>query len=166
MMDTNDNRQLSELTADIVAAYVSNNNVRPEDLGNLIGDVHAALKRTPNGAEPPPPEVQEPAVSIRKSVTPDYIYCLEDGKKFKSMKRHLQGEHGMTPDEYRAKWGLKRDYPMVAPNYSEARSGLAKSLGLGRKAGASSGTRAQSAATGGESAQAPAKRGRRAKVKA
>jgi predicted transcriptional regulator len=164
-MDTNDNRQLSELTADIVAAYVSNNNVRPEDLGTLIGDVHAALKRTPNGVEQPAPEVQEPAVSIRKSVSPDYIYCLEDGKKFKSMKRHLQGEHGMTPDEYRAKWGLKRDYPMVAPNYSEARSGLAKSLGLGRKAGGNAGGGAQAAASG-DAVSAPAKRGRRPKVKA
>ena len=165
-MDTNDTRQLSELTADIVAAYVSNNNVRPEDLGTLISDVHAALKRTPTGAEQPAPEAQEPAVSIRKSVTPEYIYCLEDGKKFKSMKRHLQGEHGMTPDEYRAKWGLKRDYPMVAPNYSEARSGLAKSLGLGRKAGSAADTTAEVAAVADEAPAAPAKRGRRPKAAA
>lgn len=165
-MDTNDTRQLSELTADIVAAYVSNNNVRPEDLGTLISDVHAALKRTPNGAEQPAPEAQEPAVSIRKSVTPEYIYCLEDGKKFKSMKRPLQGEHGMTPDEYRAKWGLKRDYPMVAPNYSEARSGLAKSLGLGRKAGSAADTTAEVAAVADEAPAAPAKRGRRPKAAA
>jgi predicted transcriptional regulator len=166
-MDTNDTRQLSELTADIVAAYVSTNNVRPEDLGTLISDVHAALKRTPSTAEQPAPEAQEPAVSIRKSVTPDYIYCLEDGKKFKSMKRHLQGEHGMTPDEYRAKWGLKRDYPMVAPNYSEARSGLAKSLGLGRKAGGDAGAAADVAdEVPAEPAPAPAKRGRRPKAAA
>ena len=133
-MDQNDTLNFSELTAEIVAAYVSNNNVRPEELASLIGDVHAALKRAPNGQAEAAPEPQEPAVPIRSSIRPDYIVCLEDGKKFKSLKRHLQGEHGMSPAEYRTKWGLKNDYPMVAPNYSEARSSLARSMGLGRKA--------------------------------
>jgi predicted transcriptional regulator len=132
-MEMNEGRQFSELAAEIVAAYVSNNPVRPEDLGALIGDVHTALKRAPNGPAAPALEPQEPAVSIRRSVTRDYIVCLEDGKKFKSLKRHLQSEHGMSPEDYRAKWDLKKDYPMVAANYSEARSTLARTIGLGRK---------------------------------
>jgi predicted transcriptional regulator len=134
-LEDQSNLNLSELTADIVSAYVSNNSVRADELASLIGEVHAALKRAPAGSAEAEPEPQEPAVPIRKSVTPDYLICLEDGKKFKSLKRHLQGEHGMTPAEYRAKWGLKGDYPMVAPNYSEARSSLAKTMGLGRKGG-------------------------------
>ena len=133
-MENTEGLNVSELTADIVAAYVSNNSVRAEDLAQLIGDVHTALQQTRNGKAEPAPEPQEPAVSVKKSVSPDFIVCLEDGKKFKSLKRHLQGEHGMTPAEYRAKWGLKKDYPMVAPNYSESRSLLARALGLGRKA--------------------------------
>src|SRR3712207_2772290 len=126
-MDDTQSLNFSELTAEIVSAYVSNNNVRPEELANLISEVHGALKRAPNGQAEAAPEPQEPAVPVRSSIRPDYIVCLEDGKKFKSLKRHLQGEHGMSPAEYRAKWGLKSDYPMVAPNYSEARSSLARS---------------------------------------
>jgi predicted transcriptional regulator len=164
-LDDQSNLNLSELTADIVSAYVSNNSVRADELASLIGEVHAALQRAPNGAAEPEPEPQEPAVPIRKSVTPDYLICLEDGKKFKSLKRHLQGEHGISPGEYRAKWGLKGDYPMVAPNYSEARSSLAKTMGLGRKAGGSAAV-AESAAPA-QQAETPApKRGRKPKVKA
>ena len=125
--------ELIDLTADIVSAYVSNNSVAANDLPRLISDVHQALARTHEGGIEPEPEPLVPAVNPKKSVFPDYIICLEDGKKFKSLKRHLQSEHGITPAEYRAKWGLKNDYPMVAPAYSEARSNLAKSLGLGRK---------------------------------
>ena len=132
-MSDNNHDALAELIAEIVSAYVSNNAVRPDQLPTLIADVRAALTRANQGTAEPEPERQEPVVSIRSSVRPDYIVCLEDGRKFKSLRRHLQNEHGMTPDEYRAKWGLKKDYPMVAPAYSEARSNLAKELGLGRK---------------------------------
>lgn len=128
-METNENRQFSELTAQIVAAYVRNNDVRRDDLSSLIGDVHSALQRARSGPAEALPAPPEPAVPVRKSVTPDYIVCLEDGKKFKSLRRHLKSRYGMSPDEYRAKWGLKKDYPMVAPSYSEARSNLAKTLG-------------------------------------
>jgi predicted transcriptional regulator len=160
-MDSVDHDELVQLTADIVSAYVSNNKVGSDELGKLIEDVHAALQRAPNAQTAPEPEPREPAVSIRRSVTPDYIVCLEDGKKFKSLKRHLQGEHGLTPDEYRAKWGLARDYPMVAPNYARARSDLAKSMGLGRKAGAGTAAGGQTASAG-EEAAAPRRRGRAA----
>lgn len=126
---------LIELTADIVAAYVSTNTVASDKLTTLIGDVHTALHRSATGAlqaEPAPPE---PAVAVKRSVTPDAIVCLEDGKKFKSLKRHLQTHHQLTPEEYRQKWGLPAGYPMVAPNYAKARSTLAKKMGLGRKPG-------------------------------
>jgi predicted transcriptional regulator len=149
---------LVQLTADIVSAYVSNNKVGSAELGKLIEDVHAALQRAPNGPPAPEPEPLVPAVPIRKSVTPDYIVSLEDGRKFKSLKRHLAGTYGMTPDEYRAKWGLPRDYPMVAPNYAKARSELAKSMGLGRKAAAPAAEPA--------SAPAPKRGGRRPKATA
>jgi predicted transcriptional regulator len=124
---------LIELTAEIVSAYVSNNNVDSSDLSELIGDVHSALSRTVGGAAEPEPEPLKPAVTVRKSVTPDYIVCLEDGKKFKSLKRHLRTHYDLTPDEYREKWGLPAEYPMVAPNYAKARSNLAKEMGLGQK---------------------------------
>ncbi|WP_192181708.1 MucR family transcriptional regulator [Mesorhizobium amorphae] len=123
---------LIELTADVVSAYVSNNPVPVGDLPALIGQVHAALKGTA-GSVSEEPEALKPAVPIKKSVAPDYIICLEDGKKFKSLKRHLSTHYGLTPDAYRAKWGLSADYPMVAPNYAAARSALAKTMGLGRK---------------------------------
>jgi predicted transcriptional regulator len=123
---------LLTLTADIVAAHVSNNSVAVNDLPNLIQNVHAALSGiSGNGAatEPKP----EPKVSIRASIKPDYIVCLEDGKKLKMLKRHLMTHYNMTPDQYRQKWGLNADYPMVAPNYAEQRRNLAKSIGLGTK---------------------------------
>jgi predicted transcriptional regulator len=125
-----------ELTADVVAAYVSNNPVPAGELPKLIADVYAALGQV-NGAAVVPAEVepQTPAVQIKKSVTPDYIISLENGKRFKSLKRHLMTSYGMTPDEYRAKWNLPSNYPMVAPNYAAVRSEMAKAIGLGRKPG-------------------------------
>ena len=128
------NEDLMALTSDIAAAYVSNNRVAPNEIAGLIASIHSSLGSlgTSSVAEPEPVALV-PAVPIKKSVTPDYIVCLEDGKQFKSMKRHLQTKFGMTPDEYRAKWGLPHDYPMVAAGYSEKRSALALSLGLGRK---------------------------------
>ena len=167
-MELTDHEQVVQLTAEIVSAYVSNNNVRREDLASLIGDVHAALVRVPGGAAEPEPEPQEPAVPVRRSVTPDNIVCLEDGKKFKSLKRHLRTDHNMTPEEYRAKWGLKADYPMVAPNYAQARSDLARSMGLGRKRASGSesgnGGQASAAPAAAEAESAPRKRGRRPKA--
>lgn len=125
---------LVELTAEIVGAYVSNNPVPPVELPGLIGNVHASLVAlAAGGQQQPVEEAQKPAISIKRSVTDDYIICLEDGKKFKSLKRHLSTHHNMTPDEYRAKWSLPADYPMVAPSYAAARSALAKTMGLGRK---------------------------------
>jgi predicted transcriptional regulator len=126
---------LIELTAEIVSAYVSSNNLASDNLTTLIGDVHAALNRTATGAVEPESEPPTPAVTIKKSVAPDYVVCLEDGQKFKSLKRHLRTHHDLTPHEYRQKWGLPADYPMVAPNYAKARSSLAKKMGLGRKGG-------------------------------
>lgn len=123
---------LLTLTADIVAAHVSNNSVAVNDLPNLIQNVHSALTGI-SGNTAAPEARPEPKVSIRSSVKPDYIVCLEDGKKQKMLKRHLMTNHGMTPDEYRQKWGLSADYPMVAPNYAEQRRTLAKSIGLGTK---------------------------------
>jgi predicted transcriptional regulator len=121
-----------ELAADIVSAYVSNNSVAVHDLPALIGDVHAALVRVGRGAPAPAaPENLRPAVPVKKSVASDYIVCLEDGKKFKSLKRHLRTQYNMSPEDYREKWGLPPDYPMVAPNYAQARSQLAKEMGLG-----------------------------------
>lgn len=122
-----------ELTADVVSAYVSNNAVPVADLPSLIGQVYEALKSRTNGVVEEKIEPSPPAVPIRKSVTPDYLVCLEDGKKFKSLKRHLATQYGLTPADYRAKWGLPADYPMVAPNYAASRSALARSMGLGRK---------------------------------
>src|SRR6201996_3986702 len=124
---------LLTLTADIVAAHVSNNSVAVNDLPNLIQNVHAALSGISGAgaaSEPRP----EPKVSIRASVKPDYIVCLEDGKKLKMLKRYLRTNYNMTPEDYRAKWGLPRDYPMVAPSYAETRKELAVKIGLGRKA--------------------------------
>ncbi|MER8462038.1 MucR family transcriptional regulator [Mesorhizobium sp. M1396] len=125
---------LIELTAAVVSAYVSNNPVPVGDLPTLIDQIHAALKGTAGGGVAPDKSaVLKPAVPIKKSVTPDYIVSLEDGKKFKSLKRHLATHYNLTPGEYRTKWGLPADYPMVAPNYAAARSALAKTMGLGRK---------------------------------
>jgi predicted transcriptional regulator len=123
---------LITLTADIVSAHVSNNSVAVADVPGLIQNVHGAL--TQLGLNTPEPEVkQEPAVSIRSSVKPDYIVCLEDGKKLKMLKRHLMTHYQMTPEQYRAKWNLPADYPMVAPNYAEQRRSLAKKIGLGTR---------------------------------
>ena len=124
---------LIELTADVVAAYVSNNPVPAGDLPNLIADVHSALGKVGTAAEQAPADKPKPAVNPNRSVTDDYIICLEDGKKFKSLKRHLMTHYGLTPEQYREKWGLDSNYPMVAPNYAAARSRLAKKMGLGRK---------------------------------
>nr|WP_032933364.1 MucR family transcriptional regulator [Mesorhizobium japonicum] len=129
----NPQTQLIELTADIVSAYVSKNAVPVASLPELIQSVNASLSKIGGSTEPERPTLT-PAVNPKRSVFPDYIICLEDGKKFKSLKRHLGVHYGLTPDEYRAKWGLKSDYPMVAPNYAAQRSALAKSSGLGRKA--------------------------------
>jgi predicted transcriptional regulator len=133
MVDTAEEDNLIELTTEIVSAYVSNNNVSASDLSNLITNVHLALHRTAAGLNEPEPEPLKPAVPVRRSVTPDHIVCLEDGMKFKSLKRHLRTHHDLTPQQYREKWGLPADYPMVAPNYAKARSNLAKQMGLGQK---------------------------------
>lgn len=124
---------LVELTADIVSAYVSNNAVVSADLPTLINDTYDALSKAAAKAAQPLAEELNPAVPIKKSVMPDYIVCLEDGKKFKSLKRHLRTHYNLTPEEYRDKWNLPHDYPMVAPNYAAARSALAKKMGLGQR---------------------------------
>jgi predicted transcriptional regulator len=134
-MDSVNNGSIIQLTAEIVSAFVTNNKIEQSELRNLIEKVHLALVKAPAAAAEPEKPNLVPAVPIKKSVTPDYIISLEDGKKFKSLKRHLMGSYGLTPEEYRAKWGLPRDYPMVAPNYAKARSDLAKKMGLGRKSG-------------------------------
>jgi predicted transcriptional regulator len=123
---------LLTLTADIVAAHVSNNSVAVNDLPNLIQNVHGALNGISGKSSAPEPK-PEPKVPIRSSVKPDFIVCLEDGKRLKMLKRHLMTHYNMTPDQYRQKWGLNSDYPMVAPNYAEQRRTLAKSIGLGTK---------------------------------
>ena len=131
---TDSSTNLIELATEIVSAYVSNNTVPAAELSGLIAEVYAALQRTSAGVAPEPaPEPLKPAVPVKKSVNPDFIVCLEDGKKFKSLKRHLRTAYGLTPQEYREKWDLPADYPMVAPNYAEARSQLAKQSGLGQQ---------------------------------
>ena len=132
-MNSQDKSEVVELTADIVAAYVGNNAVPTTELPNLISDVYNALANAMSGTKEKEPVEEKPAVPVRRSVTPDAIVCLEDGKKFKSLKRHLRTHHSMTPEEYREKWGLGPDYPMVAPSYAEARSSLAKKMGLGQR---------------------------------
>ena len=122
-----------ELTADIVSAYVSNNTVAATEIPALISQVHAALSRVGSNLSEAPAEPLKPAIPIKRSITPDYIVCLEDGKKFKSLKRHLRTQYNMTPEQYRDKWALPPDYPMVAPNYAAARSQLAKQMGLGQQ---------------------------------
>ncbi len=122
-----------QLTANIISAYVSNNTVSSADIPNLIAQVYSALMRISSGQVTTPVEPLKPAVAIKRSVTPEYIVCLEDGKKFKSLKRHLRTQYGITPEQYREKWGLPPDYPMVAPNYAAARSQLAKQMGLGQQ---------------------------------
>jgi predicted transcriptional regulator len=132
-MDDSNRADLVELTADIISAYVSNNTVVASDLPAIISDVHDALSKASNRIGQTEREELRPAVALKKSVTPDYIVCLEDGKKFKSLKRHLRTHYNLSPEEYREKWGLPHDYPMVAPNYAAARSQLAKQMGLGTR---------------------------------
>jgi len=122
-----------ELTGDIVSAYVSNNSVPASDLPGLINEVYNALVRVGSSAAVVPAEALKPAIPVKKSLTDDHIICLEDGKKFKSLKRHLRTQYGLSPEDYREKWGLPADYPMVAPNYAKARSNLAKQMGLGQQ---------------------------------
>jgi predicted transcriptional regulator len=122
-----------ELAADIVSAYVSNNSVPAGELPQLISEVYNALLRVGSNAVAAPAEPPKPAIAVKRSVTNDFIICLEDGKKFKSLKRHLRTQYGLSPEEYREKWGLPADYPMVAPNYAKARSNLAKQMGLGQQ---------------------------------
>ena len=130
MSDQENRSELLELTSEIVAAHVSNNTLAVNDLPQLIQDVYSTLEAVGTGQTSS--ERLQPAVSIKKSVTPDHIICLEDGKKLKMLKRHLKTSYDMTPDEYREKWGLPRDYPMVAPSYAKHRSNLAKEIGLGK----------------------------------
>ena len=122
-----------QLTASIVSAYVSNNSVPSAELPALIGQVHTALTRASSGYGEMPGEIRRPAIAVEKSITPDHIICLEDGKRLKSLKRHLRSRYNLTPEQYREKWGLGSDYPMVAPNYAAARSRLAKQMGLGQQ---------------------------------
>lgn len=122
-----------DLTASIVSAYVSNNATTASEIPALISQIHAALVRVSNGGAEAAAEPAKPAVSVKKSMTSDYLVCLEDGKRFKSLKRHLRTQYNMSPEQYREKWGLPADYPMVAPNYAVARSQLAKKMGLGQQ---------------------------------
>ncbi len=128
-----DKDKFIDQTADIVSAYVSNNTVAADQISTLINQVHAALVRVSAGQGEVGGEPLRPAVPVKKSITADYLVCLEDGKKFKSLKRHLRSQYDMTPEQYREKWGLPLDYPMVAPNYAAARSELAKQMGLGQQ---------------------------------
>jgi predicted transcriptional regulator len=127
--------ELLRMTADVVAAYVSNNTLPTAQLAEVINAVYGSLKALEGHVAEPQPEPLKPAVPIRKSITAEYLVCLEDGKKLKMLKRHLRSTYNMTPDEYRAKWGLPPDYPMVAPKYAEQRSEFAKKIGLGRGTG-------------------------------
>ena len=125
---------LVDMTAEIVSAYVGNNTIGAQELPSLIQQVYSALTQATRNVDiGATPEPRRPAINIKKSIMPDYLICLEDGKKFKSLKRHLRTHYNLSPDEYRAKWGLPKDYPMVAPRYAEARSALAKEMGLGQK---------------------------------
>lgn len=131
MTDKIENAEIMELTAEIIASYVSNNAVASADLPGVIQDVYKTMATL--GTHAVQPERPKPAVSVKKSITPDYIVCLEDGKKLKMLKRHLKTSYNMSPEEYRERWGLSADYPMVAPNYAKHRSSLAKKIGLGTK---------------------------------
>jgi predicted transcriptional regulator len=133
IMDDASNADFIGLTAEIVSAYVSNNTVASGDIPALISQVHSALLRVSSGQGEAASEPLKPAVPVKRSINPDFIVCLEDGKKFKSLKRHLRTQYGMTPEQYREKWSLPPDYPMVAPNYAAARSQLAKQMGLGQQ---------------------------------
>ncbi|MBY0383151.1 MAG: MucR family transcriptional regulator [Xanthobacteraceae bacterium] len=131
-MSDSANKNFVEMAAGIVSAYVSNNTVPPSEISNLIAQVHAALVRVATNADARP-EPLRPAVSVKKSIHSEYLVCLEDGKRFKSLKRHLRSQYNMSPEQYREKWGLPADYPMVAPAYAVTRSQLAKKMGLGQQ---------------------------------
>jgi predicted transcriptional regulator len=133
MVDNSGESSFIELTANIVSAYVSNNSVPIADIPILIGQIHSALKRVSGGQAAAPAEPLKPAVPVKRSINSDFLICLEDGLKFKSLKRHLRTRYNLTPDQYREKWALPPDYPMVAPNYAAARSQLAKQMGLGQQ---------------------------------
>jgi predicted transcriptional regulator len=133
-MTQNNSVSLVELSADIAAAYLSSNTLAAAEVPSLIKAIYDGLSQAATGAVEPPVGKLLPAVSVKKSITPDFLISLEDGHKYKSLKRHLRTKYGMSPDDYRAKWGLAKDYPMVAPNYAASRSALAKKMGLGRKA--------------------------------
>ncbi|MER8583235.1 MucR family transcriptional regulator [Mesorhizobium sp. M1423] len=172
--DPSNQADLVSITADIVSAYVSNNPLPVGELSKLIGDVYVALQGIGTPVAPAAVKL-EPAVSIKKSVSPDLIICLEDGKKFKSLKRRIGTHYNLSPDEYRQKWNLPSDYPMVAPNYAATRSALAKSTGLGRKAAPPTPTavekpkrpaRAAAATTAPTAIKSPVKKARKALVKA
>ncbi len=135
-----ENTELLTLTADIAAAYVSNNTVQASDVPSVIQTIYRALAGVGAAVATPAPEPQKPAVPVKKSITPDFLISLEDGKKYKSLKRHLRTQYNMSPDDYRTKWNLPKDYPMVAPNYAASRSALAKSMGLGRGGAAAKAT--------------------------
>jgi predicted transcriptional regulator len=137
--------ELLRMTAEVVAAYVRNNTLPTAQLAEVINAVYLSLRGLESKGVEGKVEALKPAVPIRKSITPDYLICLEDGKKLKMLKRHLRSTYGMTPDEYRQKWSLAPDYPMVAPNYAEQRSAFAKKIGLGRGAGRPAGKRASAA---------------------
>ena len=132
-MEGSGSPELVNITATIVAAYVSNNSISSTDLPSLIAETHAALSRAAGRSVPVEREESKPKIAVKKSVMPDHIVCLEDGKKFKSLKRHLRTHYNLSPEEYREKWALPHDYPMVAPNYARARSELAKKMGLGTR---------------------------------
>ena len=136
IMDTVDQEELLRMTTDVVASYLSHNSMPADNVPDLIRSVHSAMKEV-SGIEMKQESKSKPAVSVAKSISDDYIVCLEDGKKLKMLKRHLRTVYGMSPEEYRAKWGLPSDYPMVAPNYSRQRSAFAKKIGLGRSSGRS-----------------------------
>lgn len=131
-LDASGNPML-EMTAKVASAYLGNNSVAPNQIADVINMVHKALSEISGTPQEPEAEPQKPAVPVRKSITPDYIICLEDGKRLKMLKRHLRTTYDLTPEEYRAKWGLPADYPMVAPNYAAQRSEFAKKIGLGTK---------------------------------
>src|SRR5580658_4308803 len=131
-MNMDDKSEIIEMTADIVSAYVGNNSVSANDLAPLIQSVHRALAGVSTGVETVEVAPKEPAVPVKRSITPDHLVCLEDGRKFKSLKRHLRTKYNLSPEDYRVKWGLAKDYPMVAPNYAKQRSDLAKQMGLGQ----------------------------------
>ena len=153
------NEQLIELTADIVSAHVANNTVSVGDVANLVQRVHEALAALGNPV-PEPQQEKTPVVSVRASIKPDYLVCMECGRKQKTLKRHLQNAHGMSPDQYRADYGLPREYPMVAPDYSKRRSEMAQAIGLGRRSASEDGDASNNKAAAGRAVGRP--RGRKA----